>query len=276
VKARQGELVAVHATAIAGTRAAMANRLNATHRPRSLLSGLLFCGCCGGPYALRGQGRYACSNHVMSGTCANTRTIAREVLESRVLAGLADKLMAPDVAAEAMRTYQEETNRLNRDRHLSGGHDRRALEKAEKAIKEIVTAIEDGGYRRALSDRLSELERERDLLKERLTRVPQELPDLHPGIAEIYRRKVSRLAEALTDPDAHREAGEAVRGLVERVTLTPGEKRGEIRATLEGDLATIVEWTAHKRIQNKTDTPSSGMSVSVVAGRGFEPLTFRL
>jgi hypothetical protein len=31
--------------------AAMANRLNGTHRPRSLLSGLLVCGCCGGPKA---------------------------------------------------------------------------------------------------------------------------------------------------------------------------------------------------------------------------------
>jgi site-specific DNA recombinase len=179
----------------------------------------------------------------MSGTCSNTRTIARETLEARVLAGLGEKLMAPQVAAEAMRAYQEETNRLNREHRQSGGQDRRALEKAEKAIKEIVAAIEDGGYRRALSDRLGDLERERDALKERLTRAPQELPDLHPAIAEIYRRKVSRLAEALTDPDAHHEAGEDVRGLVERVTLTPGGKRGEMRATLHGDLATIVEWT---------------------------------
>ena len=265
-KARQGELAAVHANAIAGTRAAMANHLNATHCPRSLLSGLLVCGCCGGPYALRGQGRYACSNHVMSGTCSNTRTIAREALEARVLAGLADKLIAPDVAAEAMRAYQEETNRLKREHRLSGGHDQRALQKAERAIKEIVAAIDDGGYRRALSDRLGHLERERGALEERLARAPQELPDLHPGIAEIYRRKVSRLAEALADPDAQREAGEAVRGLVERVTLTPGEKRGEMRATLEGDLSAIVEWTERGNKKSKTDTPGAGVSVSVVAG----------
>ena len=109
VKARQGQLAVVHATTIAATREAIANRLNATHRPRSLLSGLLFCGCCGGPYALRGQGRYACSNHVMSGTCSNSRTIARETLEARVLAGLQDKLMAPEVAAEAMRAYHEKS-----------------------------------------------------------------------------------------------------------------------------------------------------------------------
>ncbi len=83
---------------------------------------------------------------------------------------------------------------------------------------------------------------------------------------------MERLTETLSDPVAHREAGEAIRGLIERVTLSPGDKRGEMRATLHGDLATIVEWTR----KNKTDTPGSGMSVSVVAGRGFEPLTFRL
>ena len=37
------------------------NRLNEAHRPRFLLSGLLRCGCCGGPYAIIGRDRYACS-----------------------------------------------------------------------------------------------------------------------------------------------------------------------------------------------------------------------
>jgi hypothetical protein len=209
----------------------------------------------------------------MSGTCSNSRTISRAALETRVLAGLRDKLMAPEVAAEAMRAYQEETNRLNRDRRLSGDRDRQALEKTEKAIKEIVSAIEDGGYRRVLSDRLGELERQRDEIEHRLADRPQDAPDLHPGIAEIYCRKVERLTETLRDPATHREAGEAVRGLIERVTLSPGDRRGEMRATLHGDLATIVEWT--RAGKNKTDTPV-GVSVSVVAGEGFEPSTFRL
>ena len=55
-KARQGELAVKYANVITATRAAHANRLNGTHRPRSLLSGLLVCGCCGGPYALARPG----------------------------------------------------------------------------------------------------------------------------------------------------------------------------------------------------------------------------
>ena len=58
--------------------------------------------------------------------------------------------MAQEVAAEAMRAYAEETNRLNLERRAGGEADRKALANVEKKLKEIVTAIEDGGYSRPL------------------------------------------------------------------------------------------------------------------------------
>ena len=65
---------------------------------------------------MRGQDWYGCSNHVMNGSCANGRGIRRAVLEERVLAGAeGEELMAPEAAAEAMRAWAEETNRLNRE-----------------------------------------------------------------------------------------------------------------------------------------------------------------
>ena len=69
--------------------------------------------------ALRGQDRYACSNHVNSGTCTNNRSIRRDRLEARVLEGLKERLLAPDIAAEAICAYVEEKNRLNREQRLS-------------------------------------------------------------------------------------------------------------------------------------------------------------
>ena len=169
-KARQGEIAEQYASVIAATRAAHANRMNRAHRPRSLLSGLLVCGCCGGPYTLRGQDRYACSNHVMNGSCSNSRSITRAALEARLLEGLRARLMAPEVAAEGMRAYAEETNRLNRERRAGGEADRKALADIEKKLKEIVTVIEDGGYSRPLMTRLRELEAKQDELMER--RIP--------------------------------------------------------------------------------------------------------
>lgn len=51
----------------------------------------------------------------------------------------------------------------------------------------------------------------------------------------------------------------------------PGLIRGEVFATLHGELATIMEWTARQSVSGgkNTDTPGTGLagvSVSVVAG----------
>ena len=275
-KARQGEISEKYATSIAATRAAQANYLNSTHRPRYLLSGLLECGVCGGSYAKRGQDRYGCSNHVMSGSCSNSRTIRRVEIEERVMAGLREKLMAPEAAAEAMTAYAEETNRLNRERRASGATDRKELADIGKKIATMLDVIEDGGYARGMMDRMRELEARQDEIEERLSAAPVDLPDIHPNIAIVYRRKVERLAEALADPRDRDEAADAIRGLIERIVLTPGAKRGEMDAALHGDLGTILEWAGNGRRKGATDTPRSGMSVSVVAGVGFEPMTFRL
>ncbi|MDE0172119.1 MAG: recombinase family protein [Defluviicoccus sp.] len=265
-KARQGEISEKYATAIAATRAAQANYLNSTHRPRYLLSGLLECGVCGGSYAKRGQDRYACSNYIMSGSCSNSRTIRRVEIEERVMAGLREKLMAPEAAAEAMQAYAEETNRLNRERRASGATDRKELADIEKKIATMLDVIEDGGYARGMMDRMRELEARQDEIAERLSAAPVDLPDIHPNIAIVYRRKVERLAEALADPRDRDEAADAIRGLIERIVLTPGEKRGQMDAALHGDLGTILEWAGNGRGKGATDTPKSGMSVSVVAG----------
>ena len=270
-KARQGEISEKYATTIAATRKAHANRLNSTHRPRHLLSGLLECGVCGGPYAMRGQGRYGCSNHVMTGSCSNGRSIRRPVIEERVMAGLKDRLMAPEAAAEAMKAYAEETNRLNRERRASGATDRKELADIEKRIATMIAAIEDGGYARGMMDRMRELEARQDELDERLAAVPADLPDIHPNIAIVYRRKVERLAEALADPRDRDEAADAIRGLIERIVLTPGDKRGEMHASLHGDLGTILEWAGSGSGKRVTDTPRRGVSVSVVAGGRYSP-----
>ena len=49
------------------------------------------------------------------------------------------------------------------------------------------------------------------------------------------------MAGALNRPEDRHEAAEAIRGLIERVTLTPGRKRGQIDATLHGELGTILD-----------------------------------
>ena len=104
------------------------------------------------------------------------------MVEERVLAGLKDRLMAPEAAAEAMRAWAEETNRINRERHASGASDRKELAQVEKKIAAMIAVIEDGGYVRGMVDRLRELEACQDELNERLSAAPADLPDIHPTL----------------------------------------------------------------------------------------------
>ena len=271
-KARQDVLTTLYQKQIESSRAAIkANMvrnggLNATHRPRTLLSGLVFCGCCGGTYARRGQDRFACSNHVLGNGCDNARTIAREVLEARVLTGLSERMMTPDMAAEAMRAYELETNRLNRERRQSEDATRRELADTAKAIAEIVRVIEQGGYRRALSTRLTELETKQDGLTARLSDVPNNTPDIHPNIAETYRRRIERLTDALSHPDDALEAADALREVIDRIVVTPGKSRGDYSITLQGELGTILDWidrSGKPGYKPNPDLPASRLSVSV-------------
>ena len=85
--------------------------LNKTHRPKSLLAGLLKCGLCGGGYTLTGLERYGCATRRSKGTCRNSATIGRRELEVRIFDGLKTRLMAPDLVREFMDSFQREANK---------------------------------------------------------------------------------------------------------------------------------------------------------------------
>ena len=68
--------------------------------------------------------------------------------------------------------------------------------------------------------------------------------------------------------------------MIEKIVLRPGPNRREIEAMLYGELGTILNWIERQAIGEvtKKNAPAAfttGVSVSVVAGIGFEPMTFR-
>ncbi|WP_202033024.1 hypothetical protein [Rhizobium rhizogenes] len=117
--------------------------------------------------------------------------------------------MSAEAVAEAVRAYAEETNRLNHDRRAQAATDQKALQKVERAIAGIMAAIEDGMYQPSMKARMDDLERQKAEIIARQLEVPADIPDVHPNIANLYRRRVERLTEALNDPDGGRQAAEA-------------------------------------------------------------------
>jgi len=100
-------------------------------------------------------------------------------------------------------------NRLNHERRASGEGYRAELAKIARTLKQMLKVIEDGGYTRGMTDRMRELEAREDELKALLAQEPVDIPDVHPNVSELYRRKVERLTEALNAREDRAEASAA-------------------------------------------------------------------
>jgi site-specific DNA recombinase len=262
VRVRQADISKVFEPTTRAVRAARAKRLHETRRPAFLLSGLLSCGTCSGRYGIILQDRYGCLNHHRRGTCDNNRTIRRPVIEQRALAGLKEKLVSPEAVAEAVRAYHEEMNRLNHERRAQSSADRQALAKIERAIASMIAAIEDGLYQPAMKARMAELESQKLEIATRLEGSEPRPLDVNPNVGEIYRRKVARLSNALSDPKTNQEAASAIRSLIGEIVLTPGTKRGEVHATLRGELMSILDFASGR---NTAGTTAPGTMTNAAA-----------
>ncbi len=112
----------------------------------------------------------------------------------------------------------------------------------ERQIRALLRTITEIGGTRAMVDELRRLEQRQDALKSDIEAAgtPEPIPALHPNLAQVYREKVERLEQALQDPLVSAAAVEALRSLVDAVVVYPGERRGEVRLELRGDLAAFL------------------------------------
>ncbi|HVS08810.1 MAG TPA: recombinase family protein [Planctomycetota bacterium] len=240
-------------------------RSERARRPVYLFSGLLGCGACGGGYVLVGARHYGCANARNRGTCTNRLTIRRDVLEATVLDGLREHLMHPDLVAEYVAEYQREWNRLRAETLGARAGVETELKTVEKQIRNIVEAVKAGFFAPAMKEEMAALEARQTELRARMEEAPAEPAiALHPGLVEVYRRRVGELSVSLNDPALRQEAAEALRGLVERIVLLPVD--GALQIELVGELAGILALGKGKR-------PGFGgrgvRQTTLVAGAGF-------
>ncbi len=82
---------------------------------------------------------------------------------------------------------------------------------------------------------------------------------------------MQELSLALQDESIRTPALEILRGLIERVSVSQGTKRGDVTIVLDGALVGMIEGAL-----GAASLQIDPGSVKVVAGVGFEPTTFRL
>jgi site-specific DNA recombinase len=126
-------------------------------RPRHVLTGKVFCGCCGRAAALVGQDYLGC-RAAKQAACRNTHTIRRGVIEAGVLAALGGQLMQPELLAEFIAAYNDEWKRLAAETKGQADVHRRERASIERKIANLVDAVASGKASASLLAKIEELE----------------------------------------------------------------------------------------------------------------------
>ena len=245
------------------------SRPEAARRPVRLLSGLVRCGVCSGPMIVGGaEGRLVCSVRRERGptACSNGRSVKSVEIEHRVATALKNLLLEPAVVEEAVKEFQAKSNarrsRARVDRQKQEAELTEVKRRAARLVDQVADGILTGA---AVKEKLAALEDARERLEAELAEA--ETDDgivFHPGVAARFRTLVERLNVALAESDTleRLEAREAFRALIRRVVVTPAAERGRSEVRVETEMAALLSRDGH--------------IVSVGAGTGFEPVTFRL
>jgi site-specific DNA recombinase len=214
-------------------------RLGRAHRPAWPLAGLVKCGVCDGLLTVMGKGRLGCANHHARNICTNNRTILRNLLQGQILDGLKQRLLAPELVEQFVKTYVQEVNAANQERGARGSKLHSEHARITRQIKTVLDTIKNIGGSRSLVDDLLSLERRQDEIAADLAREtqPEQLIELHHNLPELYRRRVEALEAALQDPEGAAAAAQALRSVIDAVMFYPEEGRGKYRLELRGDLA---------------------------------------
>ena len=250
---------------------------NQQRRPRHMLSGLLRCGACGAGMSTNGKDnsgriRIRCSAATESGSCHDAKTFYLKTVESAVLAGLENEMRHPQVIAEYVRTYHEERKRLSAKANAKRAHLELRLGELNREIDRLVDAIAKGhGDPAVLGPRSSALNEERKQVALELSVEPavNDTISLHPAVLARYKEQLVELQDALSKGinAGDSEAAEAIRGLVETVTVFRDPSRpGGVMIEIVGRLNALLGEQAYP---NKV----RGVWGKMVAGEGLEPPT---
>ena len=247
-------------------------------RPKHLLTGLMRCGQCGGGFVKVSATLFGCATARNKGICDNRLNIRMDRLEDLVLSGLRDRLMDPAVYDQFLAGYIAERNTILAQRNAQFAGAQAELARIKARQKSLVNALVEGAPTRTITDELIALEAREDGLKAQLSARPISEPSLHPRLANMYREKVAALHEALRDPTIQDEAFTIIRTLIEEVRLVPeaGALRIELRGALAGILSLAMGRDGGVGTARLGSTDVLGAQMKMVAGIGFEPMTFRL
>jgi site-specific DNA recombinase len=266
---------AVHAQIEQRQRPQLDAPLGRQNRKKHLLSGLIRCSVCGSNYTISGKDYYRCAGQKERGTCGNTVSVRKATVEHATLAVFQHHLFTPDNARIFADEFTQELDRLTR--HAERRDD--ALSERLAVVTAEIANLGANMLAGVISETLTKLLVEREAEKQRLEAQIQLKPNIDTislpepaDLTAIFAKKAQNLTKTLNEDKIRGEAADILSRLIESVTIYPCED-GSAEAEVVARVEDLAAWA-----MNDNAAPRGGVSSSVVvvAGTGFEPVTFRL
>lgn len=219
--------------------------------PKYLFSGLLRCGVCGGSFVLTERDRYGCACHKDRGdvVCTNKSKVRRQTVERVLLERVKAQLLTPD----ACTTFEREVRDMLKKAKPDSNAARQRLASAQKEVENIMLAIKAGIVTASTKTALQDAEQAVADAKAEIDAIARWEPtQILPRAKEIYRDMVGKL-ESIEDVASAREV---LRQLIGEVKLIP--ENGTLTAEMQ------------------SPGLAGALQITLVAGTGFEPVTFGL
>ncbi len=253
-------------------------------RPQYLLSGLLKCGVCGGGFTKVNGERYGCASVRNKGisVCDNKLTIQHSTLEGKVLGALQTQLMRSELVKVFCEEYTRHISALRATQNKELRHLKAEKEQLIKDKESIIQAIKDGIPAAMVKDDLEKIVNRQEEVNLLIDAAGVDSkPSIHPTMARRYQLEVKALCDALQSEPTGKQVRELLRGLIEKLVLTPKADGKTLQVDLHGDLAGILKIASGGHETAKDRLPGNNgilnkPSVPMVAGVGFEPTTFGL
>jgi DNA invertase Pin-like site-specific DNA recombinase len=199
-------------------------------RPQRLLSGLIYCGCCGAKYNIAMRDYMRCSAKANSGMCSKSRTIRMCDVEQRVLRCFEEKLFTPKLVEAAASAYRDDFAKSHGARDFARSKIAREHADVDRKLSRLLRMVEDGhADPAATGPRVNELSAEKRRLAAQLAMQPEEAPVFRiPDEVAAYRQTLANLRVELEGgSEPALEASRLMRTFVRRVIVLPGGDGGD-------------------------------------------------
>ena len=187
--------------------------------------------------------RIVCTRAKELDACTNRRRYYLDEIQKLTLSGLRDHLADPRAIAQFLHTYQEERKRLaaksvNTKRQL----ETRLAEVTRELNRAVDFVLKGSAPVETFTTRIQELDAEKRQIEVELAAAEHagNVIRLHPGAVARYLETVEQLAATIDGADVDAGQAEAVRSLIECVTVQHQAKGDPLVLEVYGRLAVLL------------------------------------